>query len=66
MNTSTNQSHPPPAPEFETLTIERQGQVDWLTLNRPESLNAINEQMVADLRDYYGGLAENSLSLIHI
>lgn len=64
MNTSTNQSHPPPAPEFETLTIERQGQVDWLTLNRPESLNAINEQMVADLRDYYGGLAENSYTRI--
>lgn len=47
------------APTFETLHIDRRGQVDWLTLNRPEALNAINIQMVSDLRAYFGGLAEN-------
>lgn len=56
--------NPPPAPTYETIEIDRRGQVDWLTLNRPESLNAINEQMVSDLRDYYGGLAENDYTRI--
>jgi len=57
-------SNIPTAPTFETLHIDRRGEVDWLTLNRPESLNAINEQMVSDMRDYFGGLAENSYTRI--
>lgn len=57
MSTSAPASSPP---EFETIHIDRRGEVDWLTLNLPESLNAINEQMLTDLRDYYGGLAENA------
>ena len=44
---------------FETITIEKRGQVDWLTFNRPESLNAINTPMVTELRDYFGGLHED-------
>jgi enoyl-CoA hydratase/carnithine racemase len=44
---------------YETIKIDPRGQVDWLTLNRPESLNAINLTMVQELRDYFGGLAEN-------
>lgn len=54
----------PAAPTFATLHIDRRDQVDWLSLNRPESLNAINEQMVTDLRDYFGGLAENDYTRI--
>ena len=54
----------PATPEYETLAIDRRGQVDWLTLNRPENLNAINVQMVSDLRDYFGGLSENSYTRI--
>ena len=41
---------------YETLMIEKRGDVDWLTLNRPEALNAINLQMVHDLTDYFGRL----------
>lgn len=41
---------------YETLTIEQRGPVDWLTLNRPDALNSINNQMVADLSDYFGRL----------
>ena len=41
---------------FETITIEKRGQVDWLTLDRPASLNAISVQMVHDLNDYFGRL----------
>ena len=45
--------------EYETISIEKRGQVDWLTLNRPEVLNAINTPMVTELRDYFGALAED-------
>lgn len=61
---TSNATPHPTAPTFETLHIDRRGQVDWLSLNRPESLNAINEQMVTDLRDYFGGLAENDYTRI--
>ncbi|MGV0034940.1 MAG: enoyl-CoA hydratase/isomerase family protein [Candidatus Azotimanducaceae bacterium WSBS_2022_MAG_OTU7] len=45
--------------EYETIVIEKRGQVDWLTLNRPEALNAITTPMVTELRDYFGRLAED-------
>ncbi len=45
--------------EYETILVEKQGQVDWVSLNRPEALNAINTPMVTDLRDYFGSLYEN-------
>ena len=41
---------------YGTITVEKRGRVDWLTLNRPEQLNSINNQMVADLSDYFGKL----------
>ena len=44
---------------YETISIEKRGQVDWLTLNRPDSLNAINTPMVTELRDYFDSLMEN-------
>jgi len=36
---------------FETLEIERSGKVATLWMNRPEVLNAFNEQLIADLND---------------
>ncbi|MBS0473649.1 MAG: enoyl-CoA hydratase/isomerase family protein [Proteobacteria bacterium] len=41
---------------YQTIRVEKRGAVDWLTLNRPDSLNAINLQMVGELNDYFGGL----------
>lgn len=49
---------------YETIKIDRDGSVDWLTLNRPEALNAINTQMVTDLRDYFSGLLENTTTRV--
>lgn len=42
---------------FETLLLEERGDVDWLTLNRPDSLNAMNATMVKELRGYFLDLA---------
>ncbi len=44
---------------YQTLHVEKQGAVDWLTLNRPEALNSINLTMVTELRDYFGKLQED-------
>lgn len=41
---------------YETITIEKRGAADWLTLDRPGSLNAINLKMVEELNDYFGKL----------
>jgi enoyl-CoA hydratase/carnithine racemase len=41
---------------FSTLIVEKRGPVDWLTLNRPEALNAINLKMVEELNAYFGAL----------
>ncbi len=46
------------ARQFETLLLEERGEVDWLTLNRAESLNAMNPTMVAELKSYFRSLAE--------
>lgn len=44
------------APAYQALLIEREGAVDWVTLNRPERLNGLNNQMVDELLDYFGRL----------
>lgn len=41
---------------YETISVEKRGAVDWLTLNRPEALNALSLKMVDELNDYFGGL----------
>ena len=42
---------------YETLRLERRGAVDWLTLDRPLRLNAMDGRMCDELQDYFGGLA---------
>ena len=37
----------------ETVKVERQGQVALITLNRPQALNALNSQVLADLLDAF-------------
>ncbi|MGB6838091.1 MAG: enoyl-CoA hydratase/isomerase family protein [Dehalococcoidia bacterium] len=38
-----------PARQFETLLYEKEGSIAWVTLDRPEVLNAVNLQMRDDL-----------------
>lgn len=40
------------------LLIETRGPVEWVTLNRPDALNALDPGLIEDLRDYFMGLAE--------
>lgn len=41
---------------YETLQIEKKGAADWVTLNRPDALNALNTVLVDELLDYFGKL----------
>jgi len=41
---------------YETLLIEKRGAVDWLTLNRPDKYNTMNETLTLELQDYFGRL----------
>jgi enoyl-CoA hydratase/carnithine racemase len=41
---------------YTTLDIRRDGAVSWVTLNRPDALNALNAAMVTELRDYFASL----------
>ena len=50
--------------DYENIIVEKKDQVDWVTLNRPESLNAITTPMVTELRDYFGNLMENDSTRI--
>ena len=41
---------------YQTFTIEKRGAVDWVTLNRPDSLNAMSRTMMLELQHYFGAL----------
>jgi enoyl-CoA hydratase/carnithine racemase len=45
--------------EYETLTVRKDDGVAWLTLNRPEVRNAINEQMQRELREVWTGFRDD-------
>ncbi len=44
------------AGSYRTITVEKRGEADWLTLNRPDALNSISLEMVGELNDYFGKL----------
>ena len=50
--------------DYKNIIVEKKDQVDWVTLNRPESLNSITTPMVTELRDYFGNLMENDSTRI--
>lgn len=41
---------------YKTLIVKKHGAVDWVTLNRPDALNAMNPELVDELQDYFGKL----------
>ena len=46
------------------LIVEHIDGVDWVTLNRPDSLNALDDQMIDALNQYFGDLARNTRTRI--
>ncbi len=42
--------------EYEMISVERRGEVDWVTMNRPHVLNALNDRHVEELNHYFGAL----------
>jgi enoyl-CoA hydratase len=47
------------ADAYETLKIEREGHLTWLTLSRPDALNAMNRVLVREVREFFRGLVED-------
>jgi len=41
-----------------TLDVRLEGALAWVTMNRPEALNALNPQLVDDLRSFFGSLPQ--------
>ena len=50
----------PTPPELETLSIEVEGELGTLTLNRPDSLNAMSPEMIFELTVAAGWLADQA------
>lgn len=46
--------------DYATLDVRTEGRVEWLCLNRPDPLNAINTEMVTELRDYFARKEEDT------
>jgi enoyl-CoA hydratase len=44
---------------YQTLDIRKEGAADWVTLNRPAELNAINGTLAQELQDYFGSLCSD-------
>lgn len=43
--------------EYTTLEVARREHVTWVTLNRPDALNAMNRALVRELRAFFSGLS---------
>ena len=41
---------------YDTIEVTKEGPIDWLALNRPAKLNAINPVMCEELQDYFARL----------
>lgn len=45
--------------ERTTIRVERRGEVDWVTMDRPDRLNALDDAMIGELSEYFGRIAKD-------
>jgi len=45
--------------DYKSITVRREGAIDWITLNRPAQLNAITQSMFTELYTYFKSLAND-------
>jgi enoyl-CoA hydratase/carnithine racemase len=46
--------------EYQALRVTREGHLTWCTLDRPDSLNALDRTLVQELRDFFSRLPEDT------
>jgi enoyl-CoA hydratase/carnithine racemase len=51
---------------YNTIKVEPQDQIIWLTLNRPERLNAISHELLYEMIDFFEGLRDDNKNRIVI
>lgn len=44
---------------YNTLIVRKEGGIDWVTLNRPESLNSMSRELMLELQHYFHELYTN-------
>lgn len=44
---------------YKTLRFEERDHIGWLTINRPQSRNALTWDLIQELRDFFGSLDDN-------
>ncbi len=49
---------------YQAIELRHEGQVAWLTLNRPHSLNALNTEIVDELHDFLNRLRADSTTRV--
>ena len=52
--------------QYKTISVERNGAVDTLWLNRPDAMNAITTPMVTELRHYFDHLSVVLLQILNL
>ena len=45
--------------DWQTIEVDRRGEVEWVTMNRPDRLNSLDDTLVGELSSYFGALATN-------
>ena len=54
------QAHSPAENPRRNIIVEREGDVEWLTLSRPDQFNSLNLALTQELYDYFGSLPERT------